>query len=261
MAKQFIPKVKFKISSISDEAKELVYFCYPRDGWDWSNMVYNEHPELKKKLEGIMDKKKFFRICYAYAKKFKAENVKKLEAARASFQSEWNMVGNEYLTILSKHFEINWRKDKKIVKAYVSIVPINPRDLDEWSFTIRYEDDKQEMKMTAAHEIIHFLYFEKWKEVFPDAEKKTFDTPHLAWKLSEILDPIIMNHNPEIKKLIGGHAQGYKEFENIKIGNKNLVPYFEDLYKKHLKSGKPFSDFLKMSWNAIEKHKAIIEKI
>lgn len=173
------------------------------------------------------------------------------------FQRKWDKNGDKYLKILSDHFEINCPKNKKSIKTYVSIVPINPRNLDKWSFTIRYEDTEQRMMRTAIHEILHFLYFENWKEVFPKAERQTYDSPHLAWKLSEILAPIIMNHNPKIQKIVKDYSPGYKEFQNLKIGNEKLISYFETLYEKHLKKEGDFADFLKISWNDIEKNKNI----
>jgi len=111
------------------------------------------------------------------------------------------------------------------------------------------------------HEILHFLYFKKWKEVFPKAERRTFDSPHLVWRLSEILDPIILNNYPKIQKLTKLKHQTYKEFQKAKIGNEKLVPHFEVLYRKHLQSKKPFEVFLKIAWKEAKKHHKKISAI
>lgn len=47
----------------------------------------------------------------------------------------------------------------------------------------------------------------------------------------------------------------------VKIGKKTMIKYFEDLYKRHLKSNELFEEFLKTSWVETKKHKKIIENI
>ena len=98
-------------------------------------------------------------------------------------------------------------------------------------------------------------------EVFPKTKKEELNNPHLIWRLSEILDPIILNHNKDIQEIFKSKHWHYYEFQKIKIGKKTMVKYFEDLYKKHLKSGRSFEEFLKISWTETKKHKQIIENI
>ncbi|HAM88776.1 TPA: hypothetical protein DDY55_04140 [Candidatus Falkowbacteria bacterium] len=255
-----IPKIKFKLPTLEREANMLYGFCHPRPtGWDWSGRVYKQHPELKKLVVGIKNKDKFFDQCSKYANKFIKENKKELKGAVADFQKEWDKFGEKYLKILSKHFETNYPKNKKIIIAYVSINPICPRFLDEWSFNVQYNRPEY-MRRIATHEIMHFLHFKKWLEVFPNTKRKEMDSPYLVWKLSEILAPIISNHHPEIHKMVKAYSPGYKEFQDIKIGGKKLIPYFENLYKKHLTSKNSFEDFLKLCWERSERYGDVINK-
>ncbi len=42
------------------------------------------------------------------------------------------------------------------------------------------------------HELCHFLFFEKCKEIYPNWKYEDFDSPSLLWYLSEIIiDPIL----------------------------------------------------------------------
>lgn len=84
------------------------------------------------------------------------------------------------------------------------------------------------------HECCHFLYFEKWKQLFPNINSKKFESPYLEWHLSEILAPIILN-DARIQKLLKRKADFYMEHKRIKIGNKTVPKYFNDLYKKLIK--------------------------
>lgn len=236
-------------------------FCQPRPtGWDWSQRIYKKHPELKEITKDIKDKNEFLKKCNKYAKNFINQNKKELLNNVNNFQKDWDKIGPKYFEILSQHFETDYPKKIKTIRAYVSIVPICPRFLDKWSFNVRY-DKPEQMRKIAMHEIMHFLHFKKWMEIFPKTKRKELDSPYLVWKLSEILAPIILNNHPKIQKMAKTYSAGYKEFQNIKIGGKKLIPYFENLYQKHLKSNYSFEDFLRLCWEKTQQYRTIIEKI
>ncbi|HNW55973.1 MAG TPA: hypothetical protein PKN62_02780 [bacterium] len=258
-----LPKVKFVCPEVEREAKILFNFCHQRPtGWDWSERIYKHHPELKQMLAQINldDKDAFQETCLEYAKKYIKENEESILAAQVTFQKEWDEVGDKYLQILSEHFETNYPSDIEVIKAYVSISPICPRYLDNWSFAVNYNRPEY-LKKVATHEILHFLYFKKWLEVFPETTRKEMDSPYLVWKLSEIIAPIVLNYHPEIQKIVNVYSPGYKEFQDIEIFGKKLISYFEDLYKKHLASNDAFDQFLKTCWQSVDEAREIIEKI
>lgn len=255
-----LPQVRFKLATPSKEAEVLTAFCKPGEAmWDWSKYIYKVHPELKRILK---DKKprEYYALIYKYAAKFLKEHKKELEAQAARYQKEWNKINGPYLQVLTDHFETEYPKSRKFITAYVSIVPIYPRFLDEWAFNVSFKNSES-MAPISMHEILHFLYFKKWMEVFPKTKKKELDAPYLVWKLSEILDPIIIENNPDIQMLFK-HRQGhYPEFRKVKIGKKTAIKHFETLYKKHLKSGQSFEDFLKICWADALKHREVLESI
>jgi len=252
--KQYIPKVKFNLPTVKEEVQWLTYFITPNtSGLDWSNIVYKTHPKLKQKLTGIKNKKKIYNVCFDYAKDFIKNNKKELEKKQKEYQKAWNKINDKYLTILSNHLETEWPKNK-IIKAYISINPICPRFLDSWSFHVRY-DKKEHLIPTCFHEILHFIYFKKWQEVFPKTNIKNFEAPHLIWKLSEIIDPIILNNNPQIKKMLKRKTEGYDEFKKIEINNKPINTLYTKMYKNHLKNKTLFDNFLKDIWQFTKENK------
>ncbi len=238
----------------------LTMFCQPhKDVWDWSDVIYRSHPKLKDVLKGKKSKE-FYAYILKYTRVVVKERKKELDELVIKYQKEWNVVNDAYLQILSEHLETKYPKTKKVITAYVSIVPICPRFLDEWAFNV--SSKKPEMVIPISmHEILHFLYFKKWMEVFPKTKRKELDAPHLVWRLSEILDPIILNNNPKVQALLKHKHGHYSEFQNAKIGKKPLVKHFEDLYKKHLKGKQSFEGFLKICWDEALKHREVIEKI
>lgn len=250
----------FRLPTIHREAEVLTAFCKPeKTVWDWSDVIYKNHPGLKDILKG-KSPRRFYTYTHIYASKFIKRHKKELEQLVARYQKEWDTINDSYLKIISNHLETDYPKNKKIITAYVSIVPIFPRFLDEWAFNVSSKNTKS-MIPISMHEILHFLYFKKWMEVFPKTKLRELDAPYLVWRLSEILDPIILDNNSDIQRLLKQKHNHYPEFRNVKIGKKTIVKHFEDLYKRHLKSKKSFGEFLKVSWVEAVKHRKVIENI
>jgi hypothetical protein len=63
----------------------------------------------------------------------------------------------------------------------------------------------------ALHEILHFIWFEKWKEIFPEHNKKEFESPHLAWKLSEMV-PLAILSDSRIQNIFRHKPPVYNEW-------------------------------------------------
>jgi hypothetical protein len=80
-----------------------------------------------------------------------------------------------------------------------------------------------------------------------------------VWKLSEILDPIILNNHPDIQKLCRKKQSQYPEFDRLLIGKERLVDRFEALYRTHLASGASFEDFLQTAWQETQHHRGLLE--
>lgn len=256
--KDTLPNVIFTLPSIVQEAKTLQYFCALRPtGWDWSAPVYRRHPDLKLALSGITGHKAIYAKCYAYAKKYRKDNVENFQKAVQQNMQLWKPIEREFLQTLSDHFEIKYPSKHKIMRAYVSMVPIYPRSLSGWYFNVSYFAPER-VRVIACHEIVHFLYFAKWLEVFPDTKEREMDSPHLVWRLSEILAPVFLNEHPLFKTYFGGKQNTYSEFQKVRIAGKKPLDFFTQLYRKHLRSKAPFEAFLKTCWVEAKKHEKVL---
>jgi len=250
-----LPKVKFKLAVLKYEAASLSDFCVPlKTKWDWSGYVYRVHPKLKENLDKAKTRKEKAKIIRNYTKKFWLNEFEQLKTKKILFQKEWNKINDDFMKTLSKVLETNWPKDRKTISGMISINPICPRFLKYWAFQIFYMQRLHWMRGTVAEEVLHFLYFKKWKEVFPDADEKTFDHPHLEWALSEILVPAILG-DKRIWKITKSIPNGYPEYRKVKIGKRNLIQHFENLYKNSRKKKEPFAQFLQTAYKEAQKHK------
>ena len=252
-----IPKVEFSVAPIDKIFSLIHYFLNPARGdWDWSNAIYKNYPELKSKLQNVKDKKKTKEVEYRFfTEVFKKERIE-LEKRAKIFQIEWNKINDDIMLVLSKVVEQEWSdKDRKIF-ARISLNPICPRYIKQRTFDLFYKQKPQYMKSVAIHEILHFIYFEKWKKVFPKTKEKEFDAPHLVWQLSEMVPGIILN-DKGVQNVFKYKFGSYKEYENFKLNGKPLLSYLQDFYDNR----KDFADFLKKSWKFVKQHEKEINSI
>ena len=160
------------------------------------------------------------------------------------------------MLVLSEIVEQKWpEKDGKII-ARVSLNPICPRYIKQRTFDVFYRQNARRMKSVAIHELLHFIYFEKWKRIFPNAKEREFDAPYLVWKLSEMVPKVILNEK-RIQEIFKYKFDSYREYENFKLNGKPLLSYLQDFYDDR----KDFADFLKQSWEFVKKHEKEINSI
>jgi hypothetical protein len=242
MLKNF-PKVEFSIAPLNKIFSLIDFFLNPtKKQWDWSIAIYKNYPELKNKLKDVKNKTERKEIEYKYFQMIFKIKRKEFEKKRKIFQKEWNKLNDDVMLVLSKVVEQDWpEKDKKIF-ARVSLNPICPRYIKQRTFDVFYEQKPNYMKSVAIHEILHFIYFEKWKRVFPKTKEKEFDAPHLVWQLSEMVPKIILS-DKRVQKVFRYKFDSYKEYENFKLNRKD------------------FADFLKKSWKFVKKHEKQINSI
>jgi hypothetical protein len=250
-----VPQVEFELANVEREA-DLFDDFIKRNNWPH---IFAKHQELVDLLNGVEDKEKRKAICLEYVRKLRSEHEAEMKTFSEEIKNEWDKINEKFLEILSVHFETDWPAEEKIT-GYVSTLPIHPRFIDFNSFFIGYEN-LSAMIETSAHEIVHFLWFKKWKEVFPEVERREYERPNLVWKLSEIMDPIILQCHPEIKEMIKPRQWGYRSFTTKKIGEVGMTEYFKKIYLDSVSSGDSFDVTLKKLWEEAKLHEAEIGDI
>ena len=254
---KFIPKVDFVRAPLELEIKFLRDFSQPKNRW--KAMMDQIYPDLTKALEAAKSEEEEIAACKDFADKEVEKNTEKILKGKEEIQKDWDQVSSGFLTELSAHFETEWPKDKNPILGYVTIVPVFPRFLDKYSFFVGYRKPAVAREI-IAHEIIHFLWFKKWKEVFPEIARNEYESPHLVWRLSEIIDPIILQCEPKIKALIEPVRWGYDSFKNVKIGNVGMTEYFVKIYQDCVSDGKSFDEIMRILWLETQKNMEAIEK-
>ncbi len=250
------PKVKFGKTSIGNEENLLYYFLI-FDKWGWEKQIIGKHPRLKEIYE-IKGEKRRRVFLKKYILDFKKENQIEISRQTEKYKRAWGKAEKNYFKTLTEVLETSWPDRQKEIKALISINPICPRFLNTWSFGLYYGQSVSWAIQMIMHETCHFLYFKKWAEVFPGAEKKTFDHPHIEWHLSEILAPVILN-DQRIQKILKNKAGFYNVHSKLKIGKISVPEYFTVIWRNHLKKKTSFGEFLEEAYIKIKENKKVFE--
>jgi hypothetical protein len=259
-----IPKVKFVLPDSEYEVKMLECFTdpvrYSGEYASWTKYVFKHNPGLEDALKGTKTKQeRLDAIWKNYARKALKDNKKELTARRKEFQDAWDTVNDDFMKAAESVMEHKWWL--KTIKARVSLSTVNPRFLGDSSMGVCWKHAKDSFKKTIMHECVHFIYFKKFKEVFPDISEKTYNGhDSLVWMLSEILDSVILNQ-PEIRKFLNKDAGAYKIFGDRKLPNgKSAFIHFQDLFNRNRAKGLSFADNLKSCYKDAQKYKKYLKE-
>ena len=253
-----LPKVQFCIAPKNETLSLLNYFLNPpKDSFDWSNIIFEFYPALKKRLEIAKDKKDRRKITAGFFSDVYDQEKQVLLSNAELFQEEWNKINDRVMKALSDVVELAWPSDFKMFTARVSLNPICPRFIKKRVFDVFYRRTIRQMQAVSIHELLHFIYFERWKTVFPDTKEREFDTPYLVWHLSEMVPGIILN-DPRIRGIVKNWKyHSYKEYEAIKINGISMLSRLQDLYDDRTS----FATFLQEAWKFVQKNEKLITSI
>lgn len=219
-----IPKLNFKFLSLQETSEMLSWFIKDNDSIlpvnEWTLILYPELKEIKNNdsVEDLIKNK---------YDDFIKENNSVLE----HYSNIWSEYNDNYMEALSNYLNIKWPSKYSNIQVRVGKIPLCPRYIKEGMFDIHLKND-DELVETCMHELCHFLFFEKCKELFKDWKWEDFESPSLLWYLSEITIDPILNSN-DIQKVFKYNFRCYDIFYNIKIDNKLLVETITNIFNNN----------------------------
>jgi hypothetical protein len=254
--KQHIPIVKFEVAPLDGIFHALHLFLNPpKNQWDWSSRIYDAYPDLASRISE-KEKKKKREAEYAFFKETYEKETHLLKKQRDRFQTEWDGISNKVMEVFTEVIEQGWSDIDTIIHARVSLNPICPRFIKTRTFDVYYKQDAERMKATAIHELLHFIYFEKWKSIFPETKPREFDYPYLVWHLSEMVPRVILNEK-RFQNIFKHEHSSYKVYEQAIIEDRPLLSYLQAFYDQKTN----FEDFVRKSWQFVQAHKKEIKAL
>lgn len=225
------PQVNFKVKTLEDQINIITSFLETDadlEGVFGSGIAISFNIDLNSlKGKSVDDRRKLIAetITPIYNVKLNEMNKKVSE-----YQDYWNKNANFVAEQFQKIFKIGFSGIRHF-NAEINLNSVCPRYLNDDAFDVNFRKSPKEVFETCIHELIHFYWFQVWKEVFEDAKDETFETPHLEWLLSEIaVDPII--YFSEFRTICD-EKPAYHYFYTSKFMGENVIELFRKLYRSN----------------------------
>lgn len=221
-----IPKVKFKKMSLEENINIVSWAFYA----DSSNLNIHDYtiqcfPKLNF-ISSDMSQNEANKIITEVVSEEYYQKEKKIEDEVERYSRLWKKYNDKYFKMLFDFFGCSFDND---VIATVGLIPVFPRNLDDLSFSISIDLEESKLVEVVAHETLHFIWFEKWKELYPKTPRRNYDSPYLEWKYSEMVTDPILNNRP-FSDLFSFKEKGYDSFYELYDGDELVMDKLRKLY-------------------------------
>lgn len=212
-----------KLGSEHTRVKEYIceYFELPKEILDEDNSILEE---LVKKV----------------VTNEKIKNKDTIDRKINESQKLWNKNCKNINCILSDIFECKFNNN--LINAVLSVNCVCPYDFEKRIIYINYRKNVLEIQETCVHELIHYYWFNKWKQLFNERCED-----NLIWSFSEIAIDAIFKET-ELRQYCISKFPAHKHLYEIKYNGQNMMKYFRTLYRDN-----SITEFMKIGIEIIKK--------
>lgn len=228
-----IPKIEFKVMSL-EENIETIKWAYYEDNGLLSVHYYTIQyfPKLAN-IDKRIPKSEVYKIIEEVVKKDYNKYKSRIEEEVKRYNLLWEKYNDLYFLTLSKYLDVEWPSNLNIIEGNVGLIPIFPRCLDSLSFSISTGVEDWKVIETCAHETLHFLWFEKWKNIHPETPRREYDSPYITWQYSEMVTDPILNNVP-FSDMFNFEEKGYDSFYEMYDGDTLVMDNLRKIYSENI---------------------------
>lgn len=249
-----LPNIKFVIDKkmMIDDIES--FLCCDNSFMDWAvEQVTLDHKDLINQIKDKNNKEQKETISN-YVENYVDNNKSEIELEKDKLEKYWKSIEKKLGSELGKILNTDWKNINEIT-CNIGIFQVYPRDLDKFTTQIFYKSTTFYSAATILHEITHFIYFKKWRELFPEDELETFESPHPFWHLSEIMAPIINNEESIRRILPDAVIDTFPEYLKPYNDNQSIYGFFIQKYLEFKENNKNIEDLLRFGREEIIKIK------
>lgn len=245
------PGVDYMIQSI-------MHFQTEGEAEFWSEPLYYFYPQLDRTFAAslpVAERRDYIertmRVAYAELKNTIDEKV-------ISYSHHWNACKAQITAALSEAFGIDCTGLFNDLRCNLSLNPIEPRFLKEHCYDTFYLNSAKGAIGDGIHEIIHFIWFYVWNQLFGDNYDE-YERPSLKWILSEMVVESVMRDerlssiNPYFPRENGGCVYPY--FFDMMVDGKPILDTLDAMYRSQ-----NIEDFMLSSYAYCQEHEAVIRE-
>ncbi|WP_312371655.1 hypothetical protein [Lachnoclostridium sp.] len=221
----------------------------------FSEGVYELLPSLRGKIEDTMTKNEIYNIVEPIVLRELSLRQEELNQRIDTLQQQFQSFDKELLHNMLSLFHATWPKEQEEIICYVGYIPRCPRNCVTKEFFVTSSMDIETNIKASIHEINHFVFYEKWKQMhgFPEGVEPMH--PEILWFLEElIVDPTL--NEPMLQEIVPIPQKAYEQFYVQKIEGTTVMTHVNELYKHKLS----IEQFLEEAHEFIKKHHLTLVK-
>lgn len=223
------PKIIFKPITLEENIKIIQNFYFGEgEKSEIHNLLCEYFPELHDIHKNISKEEISTKIS-AIITNYYTSNSQNIREACKKYSAIWNKYNDTYFKKLANYLNINWPININEITCYVGMLPFFPRDIDNSTFYINPHLNEEKLTEVCAHETLHFLWFTKWKTLYPEISKTEYESPFLAWQYSEMVTDPILN-NSEFQTIFNFTEKSYLEFYKLQKNGKFVMEELKKIY-------------------------------
>lgn len=229
-----LPKVVFKPMTLKDNIEIIKWAFYEdNDVNNVRNYALKYMPELSKIENGLSKEETYERITSIVKRKYE-HSEEEINDDVKRYDSLWKEYNDKYFEMMSKYFDIAWPSMEEI-EVTVGLIPVFPRNINTFSFSIGVGLDEASLLRISAHETLHFMWFEKWRQIHPETSKEEYECPNIVWQYSEMVTDPILNNKP-FRELFSNlfDEKGYDSFYELYDGETLVMDELKSIYNENV---------------------------
>lgn len=228
-----IPKIVFRTMTLEENIDTIKWAYYENNGLlSVHDFTIRYFPELAN-LDEHLSREEVYRIIGEVVEKEHKKYETRIKQEVQRYNNLWENYNNIYLNELSNYLGVNWPVTVDVIDAKVGLIPVFPRYLDIFSFSVSTGIGDSQLTEICAHETLHFLWFEKWKSIYPEIPRREYDSPYITWQYSEMVTDPILNNKP-FCDIFDFQERGYDSFYEMYDGEELVMDKLRKIYSKNI---------------------------
>ena len=224
-----VPKIRFRAMTLEENIDIIKWAFFENDGaLSVHNFTIQCFPELAN-INPNLSKEETYKIIEEVVTNYYKKYNDRIKNESERYNLLWKQYNDIYFETLSSYLNVEWPHNLEEITATVGLIPVFPRYLDDFSFSIGTGVEDLKLLEVCAHETLHFLWFEKWKKLHPETPRGEYDSPHIPWKYSEMVTDPILNNKP-FSDMFEFTERGYDSFYELEDGDTKAMDNLKNIY-------------------------------
>lgn len=194
-------QITFQNPGFDYSVNSVLLFQTENTGSWWKDALFSFYPQIEREQMDRLRRTEQTAYLREILSSVYQQLTPELEEKKTAYQIFWDKNRQAVEEALGDTFRMPLAEQFQNIRANITMNPICPRFLAERTFDLFYRNSPKGALGMSLHEVVHFLWFDRWSTLFRDAPAE-YESPYLKWVFSEMAvypvlgDPRLAARNP-----------------------------------------------------------------